>query len=146
MSKPHDLPAGIKRANLILRRLRFAIYVMLIVLLGYSKWRYDLIRLPEGGISPLLAFNPGTRLVVDMQTSTVHEGDAVFYRLDDGTWLLGRLQAPPASAPKAVWEACEAGSYWIRKEREECPGQDSLILGPIAPENLVGRVCGTVPW
>lgn len=143
--KPSTL-VNIKRANLYLRRARFVTYVILIALLGYYKWRYDLVRLPEGGLSPLEAFDPGTRLIVDVQTQEFSKGDAVFYRLPDGAWLLGRVQSPPASAPKEIWDAWDAGALWIVKERPECPGDDSLRLGPIATSDVIGRVCGSVPW
>jgi len=137
---------GISRAKFILRRVRIAIYVLLIVVLGYYKWRYDLIRLPEGGQSPLAAYAPGSRLIVDVQETEFEVGDAVLYRLEGGYWLMGRVGRPPASAPQQIWDALEAGGLWVQKELPDCPGADSLILGPLAPEQVVGRVCGSVPW
>jgi hypothetical protein len=139
-------PVDQKRVRSLLARLRVVIYVVLLVLIGYHLWRYDLVRLPPTGCSPLADLDPGTRMIVDLHPGELSAGDAVLYADGAGTLLLGRVGTPPPSAPAAVWAACRAGARWIVKEVEACPGDDSTRLGPLPREAIHGRIAGTVPW
>ena len=146
-----DRPAhrGLARQRRLTRwiaRTRIVAYVVIAVLVAYHVWRYDLTQMPPDGISPLEDVPPGARLVVDTHSSALARGDAVLYRAQDGTLLLGRVDALPPSAPREVWEQCENGSHWIRKDRPDLPGPDSLLLGPIDPEAIEGRIALVLPW
>lgn len=130
----------------LLRRVRLAVRVVLIGAVVFFVWRYDLVRLPAEGCSPLFAFAPGDRLVVDRHPGTPAREDAVLFRGPDGELLLGVVGAPPESAPEHVWRACAAGALWIVAEREGCPSPDSRRLGPIARERIEGRIAFALPF
>ena len=127
-------------------RIRIGIYVLLAVLVAVFVFRYDLVLLPAQGCSPLVGFEPGERLVVERRLlGTPAEGEVLLFR-DGGELLLGRVAAPPASAPLDVWAAVEEGALWLVTERPECPGRDSRVLGPIPRAAWWGRVTMRVPW
>lgn len=126
----------------ILRRLRLGVYLFAILGLGYLVVRFDTLRLPGEGCSPVLAVDPGARVLVDTWASHVGDGSVVLFSdpRGGGTLLLGVVSAPPPSAPGDIWEAVEAGALWIVGDRQNCPGPDSRLLGPIAPDLVQGRV------
>lgn len=106
--------------------------------IAYLVWRFELVRLPRAGCSPLLRLAPGDLLVFDTRPPAYHTWDVVLFRGPRGELLLGELRpdtegrgAPPAAARAHVW---------IRTDRAECPGTDSLQLGWIPREALVGRL------
>ena len=135
-----------RRIGAILARMRLVIYVGLFGFVGFGVWRYDIVRLPKEGCSPLAAFEPGDRLVIDLHPSAVNEGDAVLFQNPAGELLLGRVGSPPRSAPPETWAAIRAGKLWIVGERADCPQADSRRHGPIDPEQLAGRVASALPW
>jgi len=136
---------GIKRANFVLGRVRLVIYGVLALGVGYGLWRFDVGSLPDVGCSPLYDIQPGDRLLIDRFPGTLREGDAVMFRDPAGELFLGRVGTPPPSAPPEVWAACTAGALWIVKDQRDCPGADSPVLGPIARDDVAGRVVG-LPW
>ncbi len=129
-----------------LARLRIVVYVGLVALVAFGLWRYDLVRVPPDGCSPVEGFEPGDRLLVDLHPAGIEVGDAVLYRSPAGELLLGRVTRPPASAPEDVWAACRAGALWIVGERPDCPQADSRRHGPIDTLAVTGRVAACLPW
>ena len=130
-----------------LDRMRIVVYVVLVVVTGFVLWRYDLVRLPSEGCSPLVGFAPGDRLVVERRLVAADvEGEAVLYRAPTGELLLGRVSPLPPSAPPEHWAAVEAGALWLEVERRDCPGGDSRRFGPIETEAAWGRVAFRLPW
>ncbi len=127
-------------------RVRIAIYLVVLALSGFFLLRFDLVSLPAEGCSPLLGIAPGDRLIVDRHPSAIQLGDGVLYRSPAGELLLGRVDAPPPSAPASVFEACRAGDLWIVTEDPACSTADSTRFGPISRAALVGRIRGVLPW
>ena len=130
----------------VFSRLRIGLYAVLAVVVGVFVVRYDLVLLPAEGCSPLVGFEPGERLVVERRFLGQPDEGQVFLFRDGDELLLGRVAAPPASAPEEVWKAVAEGSLWLVTERPECPGRDSRVLGPIPREAWWGRVTMRVPW
>jgi hypothetical protein len=114
------------------------ILVVLIVATGaYGFLRFDTVRLPGDGCSPVHGIDPGARLLLDAWARSPAIGDVVLYRDEAGTLLLGRVRPrPDGTADPAPGEA----SFWVLGERESCPSPDSRQLGPIAASRLSGRV------
>jgi hypothetical protein len=130
----------------LLQRVRLTVRFVAIGVVVFFVWRYDLVRLPSEGCSPLVAYAPGDRLVVDRHPGAPGTADAVLFRGPEDELLLGLVTAPPESAPEDVWRACAAGALWIVAEREDCPSADSRRLGPIARERIEGRIAFALPW
>lgn len=128
------------------RRARLTIYIGLGLLVLYGVWRFDVVRLPEEGISPVDEFSPGDRLILDRHFGSVDMGDVVLFRGEGEEILLGRVAPPPPSASAEMWEAIEGGAVWILGDRRDVPVRDSRILGPIEPERILARVSFAVPW
>jgi hypothetical protein len=127
-------------------RVRIALYAAILALLGFLLLRYDLLRLPEQGCSPLSGIAPGARLVVERHPRKVAPGDALLYRSPAGELLLGRVVEPPASVSAEAHAACAAGSLWLVSEDRACSTKDSGEFGPIAPSAVEGRIRGVLPW
>ena len=135
-----------KRIARGLARARVALYLALVLVLGYHLWRYDIVRIPSGAISPIEGFPAGTRLIVDVRSGSFAAGDAVLYRGSHGELLLGRIGAPPEQSPRSVLDACASFAFWIEKDNAEAGGDDSTALGPIPRDAIAGRIRGSVPW
>ena len=135
-----------RRLTAQLVRARVALYALLVVVVGYHLWRYDVARIPAEAVSPLEGFAPGARLIVDKHPGTVRVGDAVIYEGPDGELLLGRIEEPPPSAPEEMLARCRAGAHWIVKERPDARGADSTTLGPIDAAAIQGRIAVGLPW
>ncbi len=129
-----------------LARARIVVYVVLVLVIGYHLWRYDIVQIPREAISPLDGFPAGTRLIVDVRTDAFEPGDAVLYRAPDGELFLGRVGSPPPSAPAEMHAACASGAFWIEKDNADAAGKDSVLLGPIRSDAIAGRIRGSVPW
>ncbi|HED65824.1 MAG TPA: hypothetical protein ENJ09_09750 [Planctomycetes bacterium] len=136
-------PARIAR---LLARARIVLYVGLVGFVLYFQWRYDLTRLPPGGVSPLTDIQPGHRLVVDMHFRAPEPGAAVLYRGRGERLLLGRVSDPPESLAPEEAARCRDDARWIVKEVAEAAGEDSMLLGPISLERIVGRVVIVLPF
>ena len=134
-----------KKLHRVLARVRIGLYAVLALVIAYCVWRFDVASLPAEGCSPLYDVEPGDRIVVDRHPGELHAGDAVLFRAPDGELYLGRVDTPPPSAPEAVWTAVEGGALWIVKERRDCPGAESPVLGPFARAAVAGRVVA-LPW
>ena len=135
-----------RRVSAVLARARMALYVVLFGMVGWGVWRYDVIRLPEAGCSPLTDFQPGARLVIDQHPGDIAQGDAVLFENPAGELLLGRIGQPPPSAPQAYWDAVEDGALWIVGENPDCPQADSRRHGPLARERVRGVIASILPW
>lgn len=128
---------------LLLRRLRFGVWALAAAGLGYLVWRFDTLNLPGGGgrCSPLLAFEPGARLIIDTRPTRFDEGsNLLFHAGESDTLLLGKVAPPPPTASQAVWDAVEGGALWIVTDRLDCPGRDSRELGAIPRSDIRGRI------
>ena len=123
-----------------IKRLRLVAYGGIGLAVVYFVLRFDIVRIPEDSLSPLIGYEPGERLVVDRWVGTLAEGDVVLFEGNPSEILLGRVGRPPSSAPAATWEAIEGGALWIEGDRSQGPVRDSHVLGPIPPERVRGRV------
>ena len=124
----------------VLGRVRLAVWGLALLGTAYMVWRFDRYSLPEGACSPVLALDPGDRLLVDTRPPAFAEGDLVLFEGARGKLLLGAVGAVPASAPAEAWSRVEAGALWIVADRPDCPAEDSRFLGPIEPDAIRGRV------
>ena len=57
----------------------------------YLVWRFDVVSLPAGAESGLVAIPPGSRLWIDARPVVFAPGDLVLFRADDGARRLGRI-------------------------------------------------------
>ena len=130
----------------LLRRTRVAFYVVLLLGAGYLWWRFEMVPIPEDAYSPLVEFDPGARLVVDRCFDDLREGDIVLFEGEPGEILFGRIERPPPSASREIWEAWESGELWIVGDRPDVPVRDSRILGTIPRESVTGRVAFALDW
>jgi len=121
------------KSQAVLRWVRLAVTVAA-VLAGLYLWqRFDWVRLPETGCSPVFEVKPGAGLLVDKRPGELHVGDIVLYRGRDGTLLLGRLHEIRADALGEV-------AFDVRGDREECPSPDSETLGALPRRALAARL------
>ena len=138
-----------KRLKRSIARLRLVLYAGLLLLAGFFVWRYEVVRLPVDGVSPLSVYAPGDRLIVDMHPGSLNSGDAVLYRVE-GVLLIGRIAAPSDSERAALSTEHEAllqaGALWIVKDDADAPGADSRSLGPIGAADVAGRIATAVSW
>ena len=103
----------------------------------YLNWRFDVIGLPGEGVSPLIAYRPGSKLLIDRRSLLGRHGEALLFRDDLGRLLLGRLeQAPPKE---------ERPGLWLVADTVDLSLPDSRTLGPIDPLRVVGRVVCALP-
>ncbi|MFT4710257.1 MAG: hypothetical protein ACI9D0_000102 [Bacteroidia bacterium] len=123
----------------ILRYIRLALIVFAFVALWDIQANFDFVRLPEEGCRPIAAYEPGVTLLVsrDPAAEDLVLGDIVMFTLDSGQISYGRLSTPPGL--EAGQLLADSG-YWILGDNPECPVDDSISLGAIAPERIVGRV------
>jgi phage repressor protein C with HTH and peptisase S24 domain len=81
------------------------------------------------GESMLPALRPGDRLVI-RRGARVRPGDIVLAR-QDGVLMVKRVFRR------------EAGGWWLESDNQKAPGRrDSWDFGPVADQNIVGRVVG----
>ncbi len=130
----------------LLRRIRVGFYVILLLGGGYLWLRFEMVPIPEDAYSPLVEFDPGARLVVDTHFGELQVGDVVLFEGDPGEILFGRIEEPPPSAPREIWDAVEGGELWIEGDRPDVPVRDSRILGTIPRERVTGRVAFALDW
>ena len=129
-----------------LKRMRIGIYAALALLVLFAVLRYDIVNMSKEGSSPLLEFEPGTRLFVDRWFGALGPGDVVLFEGPGEVVLLGRVEEPPATASEEVWKACAEGSLWIVGDRPGHPLRDSRVLGPIPRGAVTGRISFGVRW
>ncbi|QDU67570.1 hypothetical protein [Engelhardtia mirabilis] len=125
---------------------RRAVLIVAAAGLGYLFWRADMLTLPEQGCSPLHGFAPGDRVIVDRRPKELGPGAAVLFEGRAGELLLGRVVDAPRDLDPAARALIERGALWIETERDDCPGNDSDDLGPIATERVVARLIMAVGW
>ena len=107
--------------------------VACVATLIYGIARFESIRLPSNGCSPVHGVEPGARLVLDTWAQNLGAGELVLYRDAAGVLYLGRVQPFPANE--------ESGSgLWVLGDRSDCPTRDSRDLGPIDTDRIAGRI------
>ncbi len=104
---------------------------VLVLVGGFYLWnRYELMRFPSDGCSPLVSLRPGSVLWIDRESQAASVGDVLFYSIPTGQAAIGRCsklrQSPPA--------------FWIVADNPACPGPDSNSLGWIGLDQIQGRV------
>ena len=120
--------------------IRRAVLLVVLLLLTYGWRRFDVVRLPEGALSPLFGIHAGDRLLIDLHARPRAQESDWLFRDAEGTLLLGRSKAVPAGHA-----ALGAEQLWIEFERE-IPGlADSRTRGPVPAADLVGRVVFVLP-
>ncbi len=129
------------KPSFLLRRARVATWCLVLGISFYAVWRFELVRLPEGSCSPLLAVSAGERLWIDLHPDEVRPGDVVLFGDPAGeSLLLGRVEIPPASLPAEALDALARGALWIVGDHPSCPARDSRLLGPIPRDGVAGRL------
>ncbi len=103
----------------------------------YLSWRFDLRTLPPEGVTPLIEFRPGSHLLIDQRGRAVHSGDALLFRDAQGRCLLARLVERPGPESRP--------GLWLLADNPGVALPDSTTLGPIAPEQVIGRVVCALP-
>jgi hypothetical protein len=99
---------------------------------------FEFVKLPVGG-QPIAAYEGGMTLLVhtDPDTNDLVLGDVVMFSLDSGAATFGRLCPPPGTGGDVV--TTDTG-YWILGDNPAVEYVDSISLGAISPERIVGRV------
>jgi len=130
----------------VVKRLRWIVWGVAAVLVGGLLLRYESLRLPSAGCSPLAAFDPGDRLLLDAWRAP-SEGDAVLFRGPEEL-LLGRVLPFPEGLVKvpASWASFDDDHLWIVADGPDCPAADSRSLGPIARTDVRAVVAAELPW
>jgi hypothetical protein len=105
----------------------------------WFAWRFDRVRLPGEGESPLHGVDPGASVIVDLHPPGLAVGDMVIWR--DGQQLrLGRVTEPPSGLTPEAERRIGEGWLWVEADRKSLPGVDSRLLGPVAPGAIAGRI------
>lgn len=112
----------------ILFLVRRVIFGLALVALAYLYWRFEVVRLPDGGCSPLMRFGSGSALVVDKHPPIYEHSDAVFFEGPSGGLFLG------------VVETSQAAGFWLTTDNPQCSGRASEEFGVISLNLLRGRV------
>ena len=134
---------GLQRS---LRLVRRVLLLFVVGLASYGVLRFDVVRLPEGALSPLYGIQAGDRLLVDVFRRRPELDEVVLYRGSAGELLLGRAAPAPQGISTRDREALRSGALWILADRAGGPAPDSDELGPIPERDLVGRVVLVLPW
>ncbi len=117
------------------RHVSRAILVLSVLGVLYLFWRFELIRLPRSGCSPLLRLSPGDLLLFDSKSPHYQVGDIVLFAGPGGSLHLGEIRRHEADA-----EPDDPDAVWVLTDRPDCPGLDSDDLGWIGREQLRGRM------
>lgn len=115
--------------------LRLARRLTLVAVLAggfYLYNRYEVIRLPENGRSPLLRLAPGKRLWLDRRPPAIVVGDVVFFELPDGKVGFAEVER--------VEGAGETVRCWVVTDAPGVEGSDSDELGWIPRESIQARL------
>ena len=134
VSKSNPAPQRARKVFVWVRRV-VILYAIGAVL--YLSWRFDLKTLPRKGVTPLLEYRPGTRLLIDQRGRAVQAGDALLFRDAQDRCLLARLGEKPVTELRP--------GLWLLADKHEVALPDSTTLGPIAPEQVIGRVVCALP-
>ncbi len=137
MSPASNSDLSPQRSRRVLAWVRRGVVLYAICAVLYLSWRFDLRTLPREGVTPLLEFRPGTHLLIDQQSRAMHSGDALLFRDAQGRYLLARLAEKPNTEAKP--------GLWLLADNPGIALPDSTTLGPIAPEQVVGRVVCALP-
>ena len=121
------------------RRLARLTWLLALAGIGYLLWRYDSVRLPAEGCSPLLRYAAGEPLIVDRRVSDWQAGDAVFFHGPDGLLHLASIERI---------EDITGGErrFWLTTDDRDCPAGSSESFGWIEAQALVARVILVWPW
>lgn len=107
-----------------------------VILLGslagalYLGLRFKVRTLPEDACCPLLALEPGERLLVDVDPRPLAPGDVVLLGIEGGGRTVARIDRVRG----------DDGALWVTTDREGCPGAASDRLGWIPRGAVAGRV------
>ena len=105
--------------------------LLAVAISGIYLWsRYEWMKLPGEGCSPLTRISPGSTLWVDRWPGGIVPGDVIFFAVEDGSIALAEVGAV----------APEGDRYWVTTDVEECPGADSDELGWISRDAVRGRL------
>ena len=131
-----SISAGRRKA---LRSIRVGLVIFALASLYYINTNFEFLRLPEDRCTQISAFEPGVTLLVytSPKTEDLVFGDVVLFTLDSDAVTYGRLGTPPGAKEG---ELVSAGGYWILGDNPECPMDDSISLGAIPADRIVGRV------
>lgn len=118
----------------LIRPLRRGTVVLALLMALWLVWRFDRMRLPSEGCSPLATVGAGDILLVDRHPSRPGPGDAVFVEVQGKVHLV------------RITQRDAGGQLWVETEVSSCPGAGSDEFGWLAPEAVVGRVLLAWPW
>lgn len=136
-SRPKRLSVSSGRRKL-LRWIRIGLVIFAFLAVYDIQANFEFVRLPDS-CSQIAAYSPGSVLLVNTQPDPENlvMGDVVMYSLNSGAITYGRLSPPPGAAPDTLLTGT---GYWVLGDNPECPMEDSVSLGAIAPERIAGRV------
>ena len=113
----------------IIRRARVVTIVAASACALYLGSRFDLITLPMEGCSPVSAFEPGSKLMVDRWAPGLSSGDKVFVGEANGAVHLA-----------VIADSGKAGSWIVVSDNDSCPSQFPPDEQPVSADQVLGRV------
>ena len=127
VSKSNPAPQRARKVFVWVRRgvILYAIGAVL-----YLSWRFDLKTLPRKGVTPLLEYRPGTRLLIDQRGRAVQTGDALLFRDAQDRCLLARLGEKPVTELRpGLWLLADNHDYTQGYHRRTDHTSDSTHEG-----------------
>ena len=104
--------------------LRRATLLALALGIVHLVWRFEALRLPADGCSPLQRLSPGNLMLLDTRAATYGSGDVVLFAAADPSEPGSGVELHVAEVVR-VDPTPDGPRYWVVTDVPDCPGLDS---------------------